>query len=141
MALKDALKPVAANPYHKPRRKPRPAPFSIRLSDAERAQLEAEAKGAPLGAYIKAKALEGEPLRIRRSGSSVQDQTALVRVLALLGQSHLANNLNQLARAANSGSLPMTPETEACLRQALDDVRVLRRLLITALGLKTEVPR
>jgi hypothetical protein len=40
-------------------------------------------------------------------------------VLALLGRSRLANNLNQLAYAANIGSLPLTPETEEELQAAI----------------------
>jgi hypothetical protein len=35
----------------------RPAPFSLRLSEAERNKLLAEAAGVPLGGYIKAKVL------------------------------------------------------------------------------------
>ncbi|WP_223479031.1 hypothetical protein [Oricola indica] len=118
--------------------KKRPAPFSIRLSDEERARLAVEAAGAPLGAYIKAKALGSAPLRMRRSGLSVQDRKALAQALALLGRSRLSNNLNQLAYLGNIGSLPMTPETEAELQTALHDVRDIRRLLIRALGLKAE---
>jgi hypothetical protein len=59
----------------------------------------------------------------------------LGRVLAELGRSRIANNLNQLARAANSGSLPMTPEVEATLHEACEAVAPLRGDLIEALGL------
>ncbi len=121
----------------KPKRK-RPAPFSIRLGDADRARLAMEAAGAPLGAYIKAKVLSGQPIRSRRTGLVVQDRAALAKGLALLGRSRLANNLNQLAYAANIGSLPITPETEEALRDALRDIRELRRLFMFALGLKEE---
>lgn len=119
-------------------RKKRPAPFSLRLSDEDRARLMAEAGGAPLGAYIKAKVLGGPALRLRRTGMAIEDRRALAQALALLGRSRLASNLNQLAYAANIGSLPMTPETEEELRAALNDVRALRRLLVMALGLKPE---
>lgn len=119
----------------KPRRK-RPAPFSLRLTEDERTRLAAEAAGMPLGAYIKAKALDGKPLRKRASGRPLEDRTALAKALALLGRSRLASNLNQLAYAVNIGSLPMTPETEEELRGALAAVRDMRRLLLTALGLK-----
>ena len=119
-------------------RKKRLPPFSIRLSEKERARLASEAAGAPLGAYIKAKAL-GEPsLRKRRTGVAVADKTSLAQVLALLGRSRLANNINQLAWAVNIGSLPVTPETEAELFAAMRDVREMRRLLLIALGLKPE---
>lgn len=57
----------------------RPPSFSLRLSADERARLEAEARGAPLGAYIKAKLTGGDvPVRMRRSGLAVEDRQALV---------------------------------------------------------------
>lgn len=117
----------------------RPAPFSLRLTMEERARLIAEAKGAPLGAYIKAK-LTGAPVpaSMRRSGLTVEDRAALAKALALLGQSRISGNLNQLARLGHIGALPMTPETEDELRATLDDVRSIRRLLMSALGLKPE---
>lgn len=123
-----------------PRRptKKRLPPFSIRLTEDERARLAVEAAGAPLGAYIKAKALGAPALRSRRTGLSVEDRTALAKGLAMLGQSRLANNLNQLAWAVNIGSLPVTPETEEELLAAVRDVRALRHLFIAALGLKPE---
>ncbi len=121
------------------RRKKRLPPFSLRLSSEDRARLAMEAAGAPLGAYIKAKVLGSTvPLRLRRTGLAVEDRTALAQALALLGRSRIANNLNQLAHLANVGALPMTVETEAELCAALSDVRDVRRLLMTALGLKVE---
>ena len=119
-------------------RKKRQSPFCIRLSADQRARLTAEAGGAPLGAYIKAKALGERPLRMRRTGVSIKDHEALAKTLALLGKSRLSNNLNQLAHAANIGALPMTPETEEFLRDALRDVREVRILLLQALGMKAE---
>lgn len=120
------------------RQEKRPAPFSLRLTPDERQRLEAEASGVPLGTYIKAKLLGDAPVRVRRSGRSVEDRQSLAQVLALLGKSRIANNLNQLAYAANIGSLPMTPETEDHLRNTLRDVRELRLVLLQALGLKEE---
>lgn len=115
------------------------APFSLRLSEAERARLTAEAGGAPLGAYIKVKLLGGTvPARMRRSGLAVEDRQALGKALALLGQSRLANNLNQLAHLANIGALPVSPEIESELQNAVKEVRAMRRLLVSALGLKPE---
>lgn len=62
----------------------------------------------------------------------------MAQLVALLGRSRVFSNLNQLAHAANTGSLPCTPETEAALTQALADLQVIRRLLLTSLGLKPE---
>ncbi len=118
-----------------PRR--RPPPFSLRLSADERARLAVEAAGAPLGSYIKAKVLGGTiPVRMRRSGLAVEDRQALGKALALLGQSRQASNLNQLAHLAHIGALPVSLEIEAELAAALADIREIRRLLVSALGLK-----
>lgn len=115
--------------------KKRLPPFSIRLSEAERARLSLDAAGAPLGSYVKQKLFDGMAVgRKRRKGLSIQDREALAQALALLGRSRLSSNLNQIAHAVNIGVLPVTPETEAELFAALEEVRSLRRLLMTALG-------
>lgn len=75
-------------------------------------------------------------MKLRRSGLPIKDRRSLAKLLALLGRSRLASNLNQLAHIANIGALPATPETEAELREAVAAVRDLRRLLIVALGLE-----
>ena len=56
----------------------------------------------------------------------------------MLGSSRIANNLNQLAHAANVGALPVSPELEADLMATLAEVREIRRLLLVALGLKPD---
>lgn len=117
---------VEQPPAVQPKRK-REAPFAIRLSKGERARLEREAAGTPLGTYIKAKVFgAAPPVRTRRTGLAVEDRRALAQAVALLGRSRLSSNLNQLARLANIGALPMTPETEAELSTALGDVRDIR---------------
>lgn len=122
----------------------RPAPFSIRLNKDERARLALEAAGAPLGAFIKSKLLGGPPpapKQTRTSGIAMEDRQAFAQALGLLGKSRLSSNLNQLARLANSGSLPITPETENELLAALREVRAIRTLLLLALGLKVDGTR
>jgi hypothetical protein len=117
----------------------RPSPFSLRLSADERTRLLRDAGDVPLGSYIKAKLFDSTAPR-RRTGLSVHDRAALAQALALLGRSHLASNLNQLAHAVNIGILPVTPETEAELLAAVQDVRDIRRLLLTALGKMEAAP-
>lgn len=138
MSLTGSFQNAAVSNLKRKGRKKRAAPFSLRLSEGERERLLQEAGGAALGAYIKAKLLGAPPLRMRRTGADVQDQKALAQVLALLGRSRLSSNLNQLAHAANIGALPVTPETEAELRQTLAEVRAIRHLMLVALGLKAE---
>lgn len=114
-------------------------PFSLRLSPEVRARLEKEAAGIPLGPYILSKALnEPPPVRLRRSGLPIKDRRSLARLLALLGRSRLANNINQLAYAANTGSLPLDEETIADLQYAISTIQEMRGLLVMALGLTVE---
>lgn len=120
-------------------KKKQPPPFSLRLTCEERERLEKDAAGLALAAYIRSK-LFGEDVSPRKTRSKfpVKDQKALGQVLGALGQSRLPNNLNQLARAVNSGSLPVTPDTEAMLKQACQAVIAMRCDLLQALGLGSE---
>lgn len=116
--------------------KPRtPAPFSLRLTFEERARLERDATGMSLGSYIRGR-LFGEDASPRktRGKTPLKDHEALGRVLGALGGSRLSQNLNQLARAVNTGSLPVTPETERDLREACAAVALIRAELMRALG-------
>lgn len=113
--------------------KKRPAPFSIRLSADERNRLINDAGTRPLGSYIRDRLLsEKASARARRTG----DREAFAKALALLGASHISANLNQLVYLANSGSLPLSPETLADLMEAVVAVRDVRRFLIKAVGLQ-----
>jgi hypothetical protein len=111
-------------------------PFSLRLTFEERAKLERDAAGMALGAYIRSRLLDPETVAPRKRGKfPVKDHQALAQLLGLLGQSRLANNVNQLARAANSGSLAVTPDTEEALMSATADIKHMRQLLIQALDI------
>ena len=112
-----------------------PPPFSLRLTFEERQRLEAEAGDMPLGAFIRQRLLgDGAAPRKRKGNSPVKDKAALARVLGALGQSRLSSNLNQIAKAVNTGSLPVTPETEADLKAACHEIAALRADLLRALG-------
>ena len=117
----------------------RPPPLSLRLTLEERRQLENKAAGMSLGGYIRACLFGGNGPIIKKQARGqyrVKDYKALAEVLAKLGASRLSSNLNQLAKAANSGSLPVTPETENALQAACRDIRAVKRLLMTALGIQ-----
>ncbi|WP_380996985.1 plasmid mobilization relaxosome protein MobC [Sedimentitalea sp. HM32M-2] len=118
-------------------------PFSLRLTFEERARLEELAGNEPLGSYFKRKVFDGKGAGLRRARSRtrrpIKDEQRLAQVLAMLGQSRIANNLNQLAKAANLGTLPMMPDTERDIRRACADVALMRRELLRALGHRTDV--
>ncbi len=121
-----------------PRRQQKP--FSIRFNEAERAELSRSAGKLSWAAYIRLK-LFGEAVDPNRTKSRKRrepsvDRTALAQALGQLGQSRLSSNLNQIAKAANLGILPATPELAEELHAACADVRAMRNALIAALGLK-----
>ncbi len=111
-------------------------PFSIRLTDDEKRLLLERAGKLPLGTFIRDLILGDELLMPRRQmANPVKDHEALARVLAALGQSRIANNLNQLAKAVNIGALPVTDETERDIIAACAAVVAMRGDLMRALGL------
>lgn len=118
-----------------------PPPFSLRLTPEEKALLRREAKGMPLGAYIRTKLLGNAASPRRSYRAPVKDDKALAQILGELGKARLANNLNQLAKAANTGSLSVTPETERAIQDACRDVQWMRERLIAALGLGPGGPK
>ncbi len=105
------------------RRKTKSKPFSIRLTDAERKQLEREAGSKPLAAYMRSKLLSN-------------DKPTIARLLASLGASDLSRSMRDIAASARSGSFEETPETLLSLEAACAAIQDMRATLVRALGLK-----
>ncbi|MEM9668654.1 MAG: hypothetical protein AAF950_06980 [Pseudomonadota bacterium] len=118
----------------RPAKKKRPAPFCLRLTAEERGQLDAAAGNLPLGTYIKDRLFDGLPAVPRQRSGTLTDRAMLSRLLGKLGASRLPQNMNQIAKAANLGTLPVTPETESEIRRACYDIAVMRLMLMKALG-------
>jgi Bacterial mobilisation protein (MobC) len=112
-----------------------PTPFSLRLTFEERARLERDAAGMALGAYIRSQVLDEDvaPRKVRNK-FPVKDHKLLAEALALLGQARIANNLNQLARQANTGSLSMDTDSNSELRATCAVVRRACNLIISSMG-------
>lgn len=114
----------------------KPSPFSLRLTFEERAALEHDAADMPLGAYIRSRVFDqSRPPRRTRGKRPVKDHAELAQLMAALGNSRLSSNVNQLAHAVNSGSLPVTPDTEKALLDACADITWMRIALMKSLGL------
>lgn len=110
------------------------APLSVRLSEAERESLTIRAGAQPLSTYIKRALFDGAAPVSR--GMSREDRTLLAHLLATLGKSNVAPNLERLAQAAESGNLFADEDTTGRLRQACDDVRLMHNALMRGLGKK-----
>ena len=123
------------HPRHKTTRScPR---VTLRLSVEDHARLKELAGSMALATYIRAQVLgKALPKRKPRYTASVADKQALAQILGLLGQSKIANNLNQLANHANIGSLAIDDVTKAQIHEAYDHVLLIRTTLIKALGLR-----
>jgi hypothetical protein len=120
----------------KPERIP---PFSLRLTKEERRKLESRAGTMPLASYIKSLIFaEDAPTYRQRRKGPVKDQAALADALACLGASRIANNLNQLAHAANIGALIFDEETKRDIARAAEDIRAMRLMLMRALGMAVD---
>jgi len=117
-------------------RKPVPRPFSVRLSLAERQRLEREAGSRPLGAYIRERLLGADTEQRKISRKPKVDEQSIAQLLAALGRLRLSQNLNQIAKAAHMGALPVTKDLTRELHEACADVKAMRADLIAALGLK-----
>jgi len=100
----------------------------IRLSPEERAEIDAAAERAGLmtGSYAR-QALLGGP-RPRQARRPPVERKELARLLGELG--HIGANLNQLAKAANTGVVVYTGEIDA----ALAGLAEMRDAILKALG-------
>ncbi len=123
---------------------PREGPLGFRVTPEERVQIarEASAWGVPVSAFVKWRVLRRERLAPpkRRNVTPVKDHQLLTQVLAWFGSSRLPQNLNQLARAANTGTLLVTPDTEAALQRVCHEVMEICRLIRKALGFQEDQP-
>jgi hypothetical protein len=77
---------------------------------------------------------DGSPQAHR--GLAVANRVLLTHLLATLGASNLAPNLERLAHEAESGELVADDEMVQALRIACDDVRLMHNALMRGLGKK-----
>ena len=111
------------------------SPVTLRVTPEERAKLEELADGMTLSAYIRACVFAEETKRRKkRPKSAIEDKRAAAEALALLGQSRIASNLNQLAYHANVGALIVGETEKIQIAEANAHLAAIRALLMEALG-------
>ena len=134
MALQDHF--LAVSGQSKPDKKPSPR-VTLRLTEEELERLKNAAAGVSVSSYIRGK-LFGKDVSLRKTRRRVpvKNEEAIAQVLGKLGQSRIANNLNQIAYEANCGSLLMDEETEREIKLACARIAWIRVKLIEALGLE-----
>lgn len=108
--------------------------FSLRMTPVQKRRLGADAGSMTVGEYVRSCLFENPTPQKRVFRRPVQDEQALTQLLGALGKGRLSSNLNQLAKAVHSGSLPLNQETEKAILTACADVAEIRALVIKALG-------
>jgi len=89
-------------------RHPKTKALSVRFTSEERAQLEIQAGRLSLGEYIRRQLLSGKTSKHRKHlPTPPLAKKMLAQVLAMLGQSRLAESMRGLAEAARFGTLPL----------------------------------
>ncbi|MGJ8572298.1 MAG: plasmid mobilization protein [Hoeflea sp.] len=122
----------------KPKQQKKSSPrITMRLTDNELERLKKASAGTSISAYVR-KMLFGKDVSLRKTRSrvTVEDEIVLAQVLGKLGESRMANNLNQLAHQANCGSLLIDESTEEEIKLACAQIAWMRVKLIEALGIK-----
>lgn len=136
--LTPAFQSATVRPKAKSKRKKRPSPISIRVTDDERAELQAMAGRRPVGAFIKECLFKGRKPRKVRNPNPVDDFEALAKVLSALGRSDVFRNLDTLVAQAEAGTLDLTDDHVSAVLTACACVTSMRADLIQALGLKAD---
>ncbi|MBL1148119.1 MAG: plasmid mobilization relaxosome protein MobC [Pseudomonadota bacterium] len=117
----------------------RSSPVTFRATDGEKQALRDSAGRMPVSAYIRFMLFDMPSPR--RAISYVENKELIEHLLHRLGNSRISGNLNQIAKACNSGALPLDAETHALLHEACHAVLEMREELSVALGrpIKTKV--
>ena len=128
MAKKDFNKAKKANP----------SPISIYFNWSQLDELDAMRQGQKRGTFIKEAVFSAGKRLIKRYAET--DRILIAKVLAALGKSRISSNINQLAKAANSGSLPVNEEVQKALLDACITIEWMKVTLIKAMGVKPQRP-
>jgi len=122
---------IAVN--QKPKKK-RLSPLSVRLSAEQRAQLENDAVGMSLNAYVLSKLFDAP----KRKKQPTKRDKAIASALRRMSHAGIATFLASLIVAQEEQRLGLSPDEEAELREAYAECFRIRRDLIEALGLQAE---
>ena len=87
-----------------------------------------------LGAYIRSELLGDKAVKRRVLRKPQVNDQKLALVLSALGESRLSQNLNQLAKHANMGTLDVSDNVNQQLEDACIAVASMREVLMAALG-------
>ena len=116
------------------------SPYSIRFTPEQRAFIRAHASALKLAdsQWICQRLFAQAELYLPNQKILLppDDDKHLAKILYLLGQSRMASNLNQIAKAVNMGTLILSPDVYAQIDESHHNIRWMRSELIKGLGLR-----
>ena len=116
------------------------SPYSIRFTAPQRAYIREQSQAARMteSEWIRQMIFSDTKLNTvkRQTLAKRAEEKDISQAIYLLGQSRIPNNLNQIAKGINTGTLIVTPDTERNINEAYQMVMWLRQSLIEQLGLK-----
>lgn len=137
-----AMAPDASQSFHRAsrarRKAPRTRPIPIRFTEAELAILRKKAGKLPLSTYMRQELLGRKVDKRRAVRQPKVNQKEYAVLLASLGNSRLSSNLNQIAKAINTGTLDVSQDVEQQLKDAAMAVQAMRETLLYALGMRSK---
>lgn len=125
------------------KKKPKTVPISIRVTEEEKAALQAMVGTMALASFIRKRALgdaaEERPKRYKAKPYKPSlNAKELAQLLGMFGQSELATAILSLSLAATQGNLDVTEEVEEKIECAFDDIQTIKQALILALNVKPQ---
>ncbi len=118
---------------------PLDATLTIRLATIERTRLDSQAKvlGISTAKYVRLLIADEA---IQRKLTVILErrnrQADYAQILMALGKSRIANNLNQIAYAINSGSFMLTPDVVSQINEAYFVILEMKETLLKMQGLR-----
>lgn len=87
----------------------------------------------PLGAYIRMCLFDKPTPRIKQRRIA-QDQKQLAQLMAFISATRIPGNLNQIAKAINSGTIIISEDIERDIKQACEGIEFIKAAITKALG-------
>lgn len=111
-------------------------PFSIRLTPAERARLNEDAAGEPLGVYVKKTLFAPTTKAAARRAMIDHHRLLIAQVLAMVGSSGIGDALTSMAVAIKMGTIANEQEIQEALNGAQEELSEIRSALLKALDIR-----
>lgn len=118
---------------------PLDATLTIRLATIERTRLDSQSKALGISTAKYVRLLIADEVMQRKLAVILERrnrQADNAQILLMLGKSRIANNLNQIAYAVNSGSFMLTPDVVSQINEAYSAILEMKETLLKMQGLR-----